>query len=129
MTQDINPKDLESLESLETLKASLEGQHTKVSACTKWKPVSSDFIIDNFVTERPVPVSDEDLRKRIFNMFCTDVDPLSAEGLAERFPSFPPEWYDFMAKASKDRFDVVDEVVPLEKRTTTTRGKYKISFK
>ncbi len=125
MTQENNPQELESLESLKT---SLEAQNAKVSACTGWKAVSSEFIIGNFVTERPVPVTDDDLKKKIFNMFCTDVDPLSAEGLAERFPSFPPEWYDLMAKASKDRFDVIEEVVPLEKRVTTTQGKFKISF-
>ena len=125
MTQDNKSQPLESLESL---RETLGNQNTKVSACTEWTQVSPDFILSTFATPAPECVSDDDIRQRVFDMFCAEVDPLSAEGLQDRFPNFPPEWYAFMAQAARDRFDVVPEKVPKEKTTTTTQGKFKICF-
>jgi len=121
---------MDELESLDNLRTSLEAQNTKVEACSGWREVSKEYLMDTFVFEDAAMMTEEDLCNRVIDMFSQkpEIDPLSEDSLREKFPNFPETWYTFMAEAARDKFKVLEAEKKDVDEVTVKEGNFKISF-
>ena len=121
----INPKDIYERLEKENFRDELKNQHTTLTACSRWAPVDREEIMRIFqVIDIPRPLTDEEMKDKMLEVFNQTKDPLSVESLKEKFPAFPDEWYEYMSRSAMEKITLIKE----EEKVKKVDGDFKISF-
>ncbi|MGI9358414.1 MAG: hypothetical protein ACR2ON_03315 [Paracoccaceae bacterium] len=104
----------------------IEGQgNFRVDKLRTWQEVDIDQIrglVEGDHLKKGQEKFDEILQKLM------PQDPLSAEEIADKYPKFPEEFYEFLAQASQDKFKVLLEEEPHESQVKVEEGEFKVDF-